>query len=65
MKPEKFRKEGAGKLLGIGQEQWAFLPSPLPPRLEITWELAERISDADRSLGELAALRAPFPIPTC
>ena len=63
MKPEKFRKEGAGKLLGIGQEQWAFLPSPLPPRLEITWELAERISDADRSLGELAGVARTIPNP--
>jgi Fic family protein len=63
MNPEKFRKEGAGKLLGIGQEQWAFLPNPLPPKLEITWELAERISDADRSLGELAGVARTIPNP--
>ena len=63
MDPEKFRKEGAGKLLGIGQERWAFLPNPLPPRLEITWELAERISDADRSLGELAGVARTIPNP--
>lgn len=63
MHPEKFRKDGAGKLLGIGREQWAFLPNPLPPRLEITWELAERISDADRSLGELAGVARTIPNP--
>jgi Fic family protein len=63
MNPAKFRKEGAGKLLGIGQEQWAFLPNPLPPTLEITWELAERISDADRNLGELAGVARTIPNP--
>jgi Fic family protein len=63
MNPAKFRKEGAGKLLGIGQEQWAFLPNPLPPTLEITWELAERISDADRALGELAGVARTIPNP--
>ncbi|MGO9086581.1 MAG: Fic family protein [Candidatus Sulfotelmatobacter sp.] len=63
MNPAKFTKEGAGKLLGIGQEQWAFLPNPLPPKLEITWELAERISDADRSLGELAGVARTIPNP--
>jgi Fic family protein len=63
MNPAKFRKEGAGKLFGIGQEQWAFLPNPLPPTLEITWELAERISDADRALGELAGVARTIPNP--
>ena len=63
MNPSKFRKEGAGKLLAIGQEQWAFFPNPLPPKLEITWELAERISDADRALGELAGVARTIPNP--
>lgn len=63
MNPAKFRKEGAGKLLGIGPEQWAFLPNPLPPKLEITWELAEHISDADRALGELAGVARTIPNP--
>jgi len=63
MNPEKFRKEGAGRLLALGQEQWAFLPNPLPPKLEITWQLAERISDADRSLGELAGVARTIPNP--
>ena len=63
MDPEKFRKKGPGRLLKIGQEQWAFSPNPLPPKLEITWELAERISDADRSLGELAGVARTIPNP--
>jgi len=63
MDPARFRKEGAGKLLRIGKEQWAFVPNPLPPVLEITWELAERLSDADRSLGELAGVGRTIPNP--
>jgi Fic family protein len=63
MDPAKFKKEGAGKLLSVGREQWAFAPNSLPPRLESTWELAERISDADRALGELAGVARTIPNP--
>src|SRR5579864_3125822 len=63
MDPAKFKKQGAGRLLSVGHEQWAFLPNPLPPKLEITWELAERISDADRALGELAGVGRTIPNP--
>lgn len=63
MNPAKFRKDAAGNLVKIGEEQWAFVPNPLPPQLEITWELAERISDADRALGELAGVGRTIPNP--
>ena len=66
MDPARFKKQGAGsagRLMSIGQQQWAFLPNPLPPKLEITWELAERISDADRALGELAGVGRTIPNP--
>jgi len=63
MDPAKFKKEGAGKLLSVGQEQWAFVPNALPPKLESTWELSERISDADRALGELAGVARTIPNP--
>jgi Fic family protein len=63
MDSTRFKKEGAGKLLSLGREQWAFVPNSLPPRLESTWELAERISDADRALGELAGVTRTIPNP--
>jgi Fic family protein len=63
MNPSKFKKEAPGKLLEIGREQWAFSPSPLPPKLQVTWKLAERISDADRALGELAGVARTIPTP--
>jgi Fic family protein len=63
MDPARFKKQGAGRLLSVGHGQWAFLPNPLPPKLEITWDLAERISDADRALGELAGVGRTIPNP--
>lgn len=33
---------------------WAYLPAPLPPRIEWSADLATRISDADRAVGRLA-----------
>lgn len=63
MDPARFSKDAGGKLVSIGQKQWAFLPSPIPPKLEITWELAERLSDADRALGELAGVGRTIPNP--
>ncbi len=59
----KFQKEGAGKVLSIGHNQWAFVPNPLPPRFESTWDLAEQISHADRNLGELAGVARTIPNP--
>ena len=35
---------------------WAFVPHPLPPRLDWTPGLVGRLSQADRALGELAGL---------
>jgi Fic family protein len=59
----KFHKSAPGRLLNIGEQQWAFVPNSLPPKLESTWKLAERISDADRALGELAGVARAIPNP--
>ncbi len=63
MDPSTFQKQAPGRLLRIGQGQWAFVPNQLPPRLEVSWELAEHISDADRALGELAGVAQTIPNP--
>ena len=63
MDPSKFQQEAPGKLLRIGQGQWAFMPNQLPPKLEVSWELAEQISNADRALGELAGVAQTIPNP--
>jgi Fic family protein len=59
----KFKEDGPGKVVGIGQNQWAFLPSPLPPKFESNWALVEQISEADRRLGELAGVARTIPNP--
>jgi Fic family protein len=61
--PAKFASRKSGRLLKIGDNQWTFVPNPLPPDLEVTWDLAERISDADRALGELAGIARTIPNP--
>jgi Fic family protein len=34
----------------------AFVPAPLPPRLEASWDVAVGVADADRALGELVGV---------
>jgi Fic family protein len=59
MKPEDYRESMAGRLAQQGEgalAYWAFVPNPLPPRLELDLELVRLLSEADRALGELAGL---------
>lgn len=59
MNIEQFRKSPAGRLIKVGQggtAYYAFLPHPLPPRLEYSSLLVTALSAADRALGELAGL---------
>lgn len=39
------------------------MPQPLPPALEIDWELARTLSEADRSLSELSGVARTLPNP--
>jgi hypothetical protein len=59
---EKFRKSSSGKIIKAGQGDaayWSFNPHPLPPELAFDHELIRALSDADRSLGELAEFLGP------
>lgn len=63
---ERFRRSPAGRLVQVGQggtAYWAFVPHPLPPRLEWTPGLVRTLSQADRALGELAGLGRALPNP--
>jgi Fic family protein len=42
---------------------WAFVPHRLPPKFPVDWELSNVLSDADRSLAELAGLGRNLPNP--
>jgi len=63
---EKFRKSSSGKIIKAGQGDtayWSYIPNPLPPELAFDHELIRALSDADRSLGELAGLGRAMPNP--
>jgi Fic family protein len=63
MQPSDFMPKAAGKVVKTAQDYWAFVPQPLPPVLEIDWELAGKLSEADRSLSELAGIARTLPNP--
>lgn len=66
MQPDDFTQDKWGKLVwnpAGGAGYWAFLPHPLPPKLELTWELAGKLSAADRALSELAGSARNLPNP--
>lgn len=66
MDPKRFRNSPSGQLIRVGQGEtayWAFVPHPLPPRLEMNSALIRALSEADRAIGELAGLGRTMPNP--
>ena len=63
MQPADFTDAAPGRVIKTSRDYWAFVPNPLPPSLEISWELAARISEADRALSELAGAARTLPNP--
>ena len=63
---ERFGKSPSGKVIKVGEGEAAyraFIPNPLPPKVEFDIELILALSDADRSLGELSGLGRNIPNP--
>lgn len=59
MNIESFQKSPSGRLVKTGQSEsayYGFVPNPLAPELPFDAELTRTLSDADRSVGELAGL---------
>lgn len=53
------RENAAGRTVRVGSGELAyeaFVPAPLPPRLDLSDELFRSLSEADRALGELSGL---------
>ena len=63
MQPADFGPDAAGRVVRAPEGYWAFVPAPLPPALEPSWDLFSRLSDADRALSELAGRAANLPNP--
>ncbi len=65
MNPEDFKNSTAGKCLRIITQPpyWAYVPNPLPPKIEVDWDLANLLSEADSKLGELSGAGQLLPNP--
>ena len=63
MDPRAFKSNPAGKLLRTAHGYHAFVPSPLPPRIQYTPQLVLLLSRADAALSELSGLVGHLPNP--
>ena len=63
MNPADFTEEKNGQLIKTQLDYWAFSPNPLPPKLALSWELVNQLSEADRALSELAGTARTLPNP--
>ena len=63
MQLSDFTEKAPGRPIKTAQDYWAFVPQPLPPVLEIDWDLANTLSEADRSLSELSGVARTLPNP--
>ena len=67
MRPEDFSDDYPGQLVqvrdSLAGEFWAFVPDPLPPPLDFDIDTVNRLSSAERALGELNGIGQMLPNP--
>ena len=63
MKQSDFTENLSGEFVNIGQDCWAFVPAPLPPKLELNWGLVAALSEAQRAVATLEGLGRILPNP--
>ena len=63
MYPEDFKNSSAGRCIRtISQPAyWAYVPNPLPPKIDVDWELIRLLSEAESKLGELSVAEQLLP----
>lgn len=57
-----FQKSGSGRLVQTLNNQWGFVPNPLPPRFDLSAVLTGLVN-ATQTLGELNGILRPLPDP--
>jgi Fic family protein len=62
MKPEDFNLE-AGRIVRTMDGAPAFVPSPLPPTLQVSWDLLDRVTRAERAIANLRGIGTTLPNP--
>lgn len=63
MQASDFIPEARPRLVPTERGSLAFVPAPLPPRLNLTHQLVTTLSAADRAVGRLAGVGAGLPNP--
>ena len=63
MKPEGFQSSSAGAVRRHPLGYWTFIPNTLPPPIQLTDNLVNQLSEADRALGTLNGMGATLPNP--
>jgi Fic family protein len=63
MDRSQFTVHDTGRLVRTLDGNLAFVPAPLPPKIEIPFELMRRLSDADRAIGTLGGIGRILPNP--
>ena len=63
MQATDFLENKFGRLVKVPAGYLAFIPNPLPPKLELSWSLVRENSAADRALSELAGVGRLLPNP--
>src|SRR5215204_1317597 len=53
MRREEFLEQAPGELVSIGNGNLAFVPKPLPPRIQYSEDLVNSLSTATLAIGEL------------
>ena len=63
----RFEQSPAGHLVKVHRsgdaDFWAFVPDPLPPKLDLDLRLSQTLSAADRAVGKLEGLAESVPNP--
>jgi Fic family protein len=63
MGPSDFTQDKYGRLVKGAHGYWSYVPNPLPPAIDITLDLVNEMSQADRALSELAGIARTLPNP--
>ncbi len=63
MRKEDFIDSAPGRLVQTLEGQWAFVPEPLPPKLELDAKTVLLLSEAHEALGQLAGVGQMLPNP--
>ncbi len=63
MTPDEFEPTAPGRVVRAIAGHWMFLPDLLPPSFQPDWATVQRVSEAERALGELAASGRVLPNP--